>query len=801
MATIPWVHYDDDTGGFASNCFPVRTLIQQAEEEGGAWKVAYNEEEKRRFKAILCSKPRTYSRIREERKKAEREGTRLTADNFIGDEAEETPILDGFFLMKHCCVEDPSDLCSVNIAGKELSEIKEDDLSLFDNVVYVNAGENYLPFEAFRGFPMIQELEIPLNGLRGIKLSPVDFPYLEVVDVSYNNLGQDDILSLGRLPQIKVLHLTGNGFSTLPQNMGHPFYDPVSQTQESRFGKLEVLMLDDNRLSDLSIFASLAGLSRLQHLSLEKNEIFYVPQLKSMEGKVVTNTDEKATRRLKKSADRSMRSLKKSVVKPEQSALQAEDSRKNKDFDDLQVNIRSSASLTISPDATKAPHNSATQSSVAAKNTNQAETEVNLADISEEATNLTSENLLNTDVNIPTLETEGTDLTETFSNRESAYLPPFPELRYLNLSHNKIVDEEALLAVAAWPLLVELIIHNNPLTTRNSGDPPLLKRFLHDRLGIKLMRKKETTEPKYNIEIQQRKSRMVTSVVPKIPKVPFDELLMLEAPHPPTEGKASRRSPHHNIRPAKPLPIMEADGETPQEEEPEAEQVPKIPLKEVHDGKRTKKRVSKPKDEEADAFFITQVGEPDKDKGDGTDDKRLIECSEKNLMEIEVADKYKGYEMLLDVEENVMEDSPPKDMQTSIRALKYALNHELVYRDHAVELNRVQKAVEPYQKLEMPPRPRLKTTVEKIDDVLVNLKSRTTVTEASLSEVLGDKHLKENEFPEAKKLLQQIQRRYNTVRVNSMKEAKEAKKLLRDTMKDLGKVAEGLNKRSEKTKA
>lgn len=34
--------------------------------------------------------------------------------------------------------------------------------------------------EAFRGFPMIQELEIPLNGLRGIKLSPVDFPYLEV---------------------------------------------------------------------------------------------------------------------------------------------------------------------------------------------------------------------------------------------------------------------------------------------------------------------------------------------------------------------------------------------------------------------------------------------------------------------------------------------------------------------------------------------------------------------------------------------------------------------------------------------
>lgn len=48
--------------------------------------------------------------------------------------------------MRHCCVEDPSDLCSVNIAGKELSEFKEEDFALFDNVAYVNASENYLPF-------------------------------------------------------------------------------------------------------------------------------------------------------------------------------------------------------------------------------------------------------------------------------------------------------------------------------------------------------------------------------------------------------------------------------------------------------------------------------------------------------------------------------------------------------------------------------------------------------------------------------------------------------------------------------
>lgn len=52
----------------------------------------------------------------------------------------------------------------------------------------------------------------------------------------------------------------------------------------------------------------------------------------------------------------------------------------------------------------------------------------------------------------------------------------------------KIEDEEALLAVAAWPMLVELVIHSNPLTTENSGDPPLLQRFLGERLGIRIKR-------------------------------------------------------------------------------------------------------------------------------------------------------------------------------------------------------------------------------------------------------------------------------------------------------------------------
>ena len=39
------------------------------------------------------------------------------------------------------------------------------------------------------------------------------------------------------------------------------------------------------------------------------------------------------------------------------------------------------------------------------------------------------------------------------------------------------------------------------------------------------------------------------------------------------------------------------------------------------------------------------------------------------------------------------------DMHGNIKALKYALGHELVYRDPAARLDRISKPVEPYRKV------------------------------------------------------------------------------------------------------
>lgn len=42
----------------------------------------------------------------------------------------------------------------------------------------------------------------------------------QVLNLSYNYLSTDDIVSIGRLPRLKVLHLTGNQLHHLPPNLG-----------------------------------------------------------------------------------------------------------------------------------------------------------------------------------------------------------------------------------------------------------------------------------------------------------------------------------------------------------------------------------------------------------------------------------------------------------------------------------------------------------------------------------------------------------------------------------------------------
>ena len=63
--------------------------------------------------------------------------------------------------------------------------------------------------EAFETFPALQELELSLNNITNIDISLNTFTKLSALDLSYNNLSSSAITSLGKLPELKELRLTG----------------------------------------------------------------------------------------------------------------------------------------------------------------------------------------------------------------------------------------------------------------------------------------------------------------------------------------------------------------------------------------------------------------------------------------------------------------------------------------------------------------------------------------------------------------------------------------------------------------
>ncbi|XP_078695117.1 X-ray radiation resistance-associated protein 1-like [Branchiostoma floridae x Branchiostoma belcheri] len=758
-----------------TSCFPVRGVLARQAEEAGAWLLAKREEDQRRFKAVLCAKPRDLQQIRTDLRRTNTLsetpgfGSRFTT---VSQAEDRIGLLDGFFLMRVHCVDDPSDLCAINISDKELFRAKEVDFQLFDNVAYINAGENTLPFEIFRYFPIVRELELPVNNITNINVNIGDFQHLEVLDLSYNSLSEDSILSLGFLPRLKVLHLTGNQLKSLPPEMARPHIEPDDLLEENpvwRFAALEILFLDDNKLTELQTFASLAGLKKLKHLHMDHNQVYSIPHLRAMEG---------------------------GLLESPSFPPQSRDSRNPP-----------------GQTPTKTPQ-------LSKENVLDGTADVGTgSDYPGDPSNL--EAVLEEDQGSSGGDEEG------MLDGESAP-PPFPELRYLSIAHNMITEEEDLIALAAWPLLSEVVIHSNPLTTKHSGDPPLLKRFLTDRLGINLVRLKPGELQKPPVVVEQKQRRTVKEQVRKVPKLPLYP--MLEGPPPsaytlslptatdlgtstppsshiPSTGGTVPRPEMGGIEraqtfPSRPLPpISSTQQERPRTEPsgfPEADSDDSMPglrradawehLEPQDSGTREGKR--QPTDD-SEPIFLTQIDDQGEEvKEDATQAKKEAPPEERRRKKHrrrkdKVPEKYKGYEILLDADGDVG-TKVPTDINGTVRALEYALKHPLVFRDTAVDLSTVQKPFQPARKTRaMPPAPTRERRIEKLDRMLDQMKDEITVIETSLASALKDKKKFKREFPEAAQLLGEVQAKYNTVRAQSMQEHRRVQQEVRQTVQDI----------------
>ncbi|XP_047733913.1 X-ray radiation resistance-associated protein 1 isoform X6 [Prionailurus viverrinus] len=507
-------------------------------------------------------------------------------------------------------------------------------------------------------------------------------------------------------------------------------------------------MLDDNKLSSPNCFASLAGLRRLKKLSLDQNRIFRIPYLQQVQ--LQDGSGDWARGR------GSPQKVPQSMLQPKSWMFEASDEQPDytvlpmkKDVDRTEVVFSSYPGFSTS-----------------------------------EETKVCALPPIFKILPVKSLKA-----------RNQTLAPPFPELRYLSLAYNKIAKEDAILPVALFPSLCELIFHNNPLVAHTRGVPPLLKTFLQEHLGIHLIRRK-TVKAKHHILMPRKDSRKVKTQVPKVPKQP----LILHHLSVPTIKSPSKEMPESEAAPTKELSTTRS---SPLEPEMPIEGLeglslshrPFVPLppicsdSTVHSEETMSHQSNRPghlspdhlSDEDTkstESIFLTQVsGLPSsvhqKDDSAVKEEEqrpprtapREVKRAWRKLPSASLPSKYRGYEELLTAKPDPA-FIEPKGIQKNTQALQYVLKHPLLFRSSKPRLDTLQKRYVPKEKRaqRIPIPPPRKTRAQLLDDILIRMRDPRNITEAPLGAVLRQRTeqrlVNQKQYLEAKRLLKEFRARY-----------------------------------------
>lgn len=362
------------------------------------------------------------------------------------------------------------------------------------------------------------------------------------------------------------------------------------------------------------------------------------------------------------------------------------------------------------------------------------------------------------------------------------------------------------MAVAAWPMLTQLDIYANPLTIQNKGDPPLLKQYLVDRLGIRMRRQRPISAGKPVIQVTRTQSRKVAEVARPLPKVPLQ--LRLEAsPHKPAVLPPKDEAPSQQMRPtSQPLPPISPSVDIRPKTDPgqrlggyEDLLISEMPA--PGETAREKEELAENNNVE-EPLFLTQVDDHEEERefhefpSTTSPDppprkKEKAERVDSAKYSLQVPDKFKGYEVFWDAPDDP-EVIVQTDIQSNLRSLKLAIQHKPVYRSE-VDLDRLQKPFEPHQKAKFQPRPPHKTKAEKLEEVLDQIKNRVTVSEENLGRILEDKKKIKEEYPEVPALLKEIQMKYKAVRAESMMEKRQLVEVKDELSKTVGELQSSIH--------
>ncbi|XP_012600484.1 X-ray radiation resistance-associated protein 1 isoform X2 [Microcebus murinus] len=726
-----------------------RTLVRKPAKGRGYWLVTRKSHPKKKPKS--ASGPPAEAQESQKKVSFEIEGKKGSRrDNQVDLPGH---ILDRAFLLKHHHAKKPSDLCNINVCGLKFSKAKEKDFKHFHSVVYINASENLLPLEAFHTFPALKELELAFNNIKTIYVKYGDFKLLEFLDLSFNSLTGEAICDLGILPHLRVLLLTGNGLTSLPPNLAVTEQEASETSLTSkryilRFPALETLMLDDNKLSNPNCFASLAGLRRLKKLSLDQNKIFRIPYLQQVQ--LRDGSGDWAGGR------GSPRKEPQSMLQPKSWMIETSDEQPD---------------YTVLPMKKDVDRTEVVFSSYPGFSTSETTKVCTLPPIFEI---------------LP---------VKSLKVRNQTLAPPFPELRYLSLAYNKIAKEDAVLPVALFPSLCELIFHNNPLVAHTRGVPPLLKSFLQERLGIRLIRRK-IVKAKHHILIPRKESRKVKTQVPKVPKQP----LMLHHPYVTTVKPPSRDMLQPEAEQAEEMPTAQSTSLGPKipTEGVEGLSVAHrtfVPLPPICSDStvQSEETVSRPSDtaihltpeqqsdedtKSTESIFLTQVNElpssithrdalqvKEKDQRRPLTEPKEVKRTRRKVPSTSIPSKYRGYEELLTAKSDPT-FIEPKGIQKNAQALQHMLKYPLVCHPSKPKLDTLQKHYVPKEKQaqRIPIPPPRKTRAQLLDDILIRMRDPRNITEAPLGAVLRrrteQRLVNQKQYLEAKRLLKEFRARY-----------------------------------------
>lgn len=351
------------------------------------------------------------------------------------------------------------------------------------------------------------------------------------------------------------------------------------------------------------------------------------------------------------------------------------------------------------------------------------------------------------------------------------------KLTLLDAVLHEITEEKSLLSIASWPKVAKLIICNNPLTIKSRGELPVLQKLLVDRLGIVVERKKIKQDLKKPEIIMMDTSNKIKTSMPMIPRSKLDDLpLMLEDSKRPKMSNASICSSAKSS-PLPPIHRMgnriKMDNRNLYEHENTLNEI-KSEFKEGHftdNGNNTFAEIS------LNSIFMTEMindipigklneAERDCDQEFSVAEEKEIYCKLKPEGELtgelkEFHNKYGGFEELLTLDETAPDDFIPQshDINGNVRALRHILNHPLIFGSTKGTWSKSQK---PYKlvtkKNDLISFPR-KTRNDKTVAALENLKLKSTVIDAALTDVFSKKSGQECSV--AQKLLTKVQRYYD----------------------------------------